>query len=564
MKVIKKHGKTVSAYRLGDRSEVIEKLIVEGKIMPREDGTFEVMSQKSVNGSGQIAKIGDYIKLDSTGCPYPNDEAFFNANHRHIEGDSYEQTPKPLLAWTVDEPITEEISFLIAHKGLVLNDKSPDKYFTAPLWGSLESSPRDSVLIFYSVNRNEADEITDADFNFVARSEFELSYNMLEEADGAGTISSNRVQNIVLFSSGISEANGILAYTKSELERAGYSCSYWRDLFAHAKDETNIALLPMLIKKIPSFDFAVLICEGHDRTIVMRGEESLEVPTMRDNVLFEVGLCAMALGPNRTILLCDGKARLPEDLTGTDGKSAVHVISYDSDAIECYADAAKDVVQTLNLERFSPLRGSVRDICDYIGRQCGILSPTIIGAAVSLANGYMSNFILRTLEKINEGIRLDGADSDELRFFADDKIFIHVLLPTDYTPNTPAIIKERKANLPKACIPSARFRPVELNCRIHNGDELHIYDYPTTLVTGYQTARMILRIDADDSHDVEAERRFNAKELDLFEHALRSLLNKDYIRETVTHFYSNDTLDEENAMIERLFSMISRVTVERV
>ena len=180
MRVTKKHGKTVRAYRLGDRSGVIEKLICEGKIIPHADGTYEVFSQESVNGSGQIAKIGDYIKLDSAGCPYPNDEAFFNANHRHIEGDSYEQIPKPLLAWTVDEPITEEISFLIAHKGLILNDKSQDKYFNAPLWGTVESSPRDSALIFYSVSRNEAGEITDADFNFVAKDEFEKTYRIIE------------------------------------------------------------------------------------------------------------------------------------------------------------------------------------------------------------------------------------------------------------------------------------------------------------------------------------------------------------------------------------------------
>lgn len=183
MKVIKKHGKTVSAYRLGDRSEVLDKLIAEGKLIPRADGTYEVFSQESVNGSGQIAKPGDYIKLDSVGSPYPNDAEFFNANHRHIEGDSYEQIPKPLLAWTVDEPITEEISFLIAHKGLILNDKSPDKYFNAPLWGTVESSPRDSVLIFYSVSRNEAGEITDADFNFVARAEFDKNYNIIKETE---------------------------------------------------------------------------------------------------------------------------------------------------------------------------------------------------------------------------------------------------------------------------------------------------------------------------------------------------------------------------------------------
>lgn len=180
MKVIKKHGKTVKAYRLGCESEVLDKLISEGKLIPCEHGTYEIMSQESVNGGGQIAHEGDYIKIDSSGNPYPNDAAFFGANHRHIEGDEYEQIPKPLLAWTADEPITEEIAFLIAHKGLILDDESFDKYFTAPLWGTLESSPCDSVVIFYSVSRNEVGEITDADFNFVARDEFEKTYRIIE------------------------------------------------------------------------------------------------------------------------------------------------------------------------------------------------------------------------------------------------------------------------------------------------------------------------------------------------------------------------------------------------
>ena len=93
--------------------------------------------------------------------------------------------------------------------------------------------------------------------------------------------------NVVLFSSGISEENGILEYVKEKLTDKGYSCVYWRDLFAGAHDMNNISLLPMLIKKIPSFDFAVLICEGHDRTYILRNGIEQETPTMRDNVLFD-------------------------------------------------------------------------------------------------------------------------------------------------------------------------------------------------------------------------------------------------------------------------------------
>ncbi len=181
MNVIKKHGKTVNAYCLGIDCEIIDRLINEGKIIPHTDGTYEIISLESVNGHGQTAKVGDYIKLDSSGSPYPNNAAFFRENHRHIKDNEYEQIPKPLLAWISDEPITDEVAFLIEHKGLELNENSFDKFFSAPLWGTVESSPRDSVLIFYSVERDECGEITDADFNFVARAEFEKTYTIIEQ-----------------------------------------------------------------------------------------------------------------------------------------------------------------------------------------------------------------------------------------------------------------------------------------------------------------------------------------------------------------------------------------------
>lgn len=47
-----------------------------------------------------------------------------------------------------------------------------------------------------------------------------------------GNVMKNK--NIILFSSGISEKNGTLFKVKELLEKKGYSCSYWRDLFAYA------------------------------------------------------------------------------------------------------------------------------------------------------------------------------------------------------------------------------------------------------------------------------------------------------------------------------------------
>lgn len=166
-----------------------------------------------------------------------------------------------------------------------------------------------------------------------------------------------RSQNIVLFSSGVSEREGISLAIRDALEAMGYSCSYWRELFRDAKDSRNISLLPMLVKKIPTFDFAVLICEGHDRTMVRRGEHGETVPTMRDNVLFEIGLCVMALGLPRVILVTDGQVRLPEDLMGPNNSLAVKQVCY------CAADAASVQQAAANTARYI---AGVPDACGQI------------------------------------------------------------------------------------------------------------------------------------------------------------------------------------------------------
>ena len=76
--------------------------------------------------------------------------------------------------------------------------------------------------------------------------------------------------NVVLFSSGYSEQNGILNKVISGLERKGYNVFCWRNLFQNAHKIDQIALLPILIKKIPTFDFAIIIGEGHDKTEMLR------------------------------------------------------------------------------------------------------------------------------------------------------------------------------------------------------------------------------------------------------------------------------------------------------
>lgn len=178
-KVIKKNGKIVKAYCLGESSVVERELIKEGKIVQNGSGGYELFSQEAVNGTGEKAVKGDYFKIDSKGFPYPNDKEFFEKNHVHIQGDAYEQIPKPVLAWTKDDENSSEIDFLIREKGLVIDKDNPVKYFNAPLWGSMLSAEADAIIVFYSIDRDEEGRIVDVDFNFVAKDEFDKLYSVM-------------------------------------------------------------------------------------------------------------------------------------------------------------------------------------------------------------------------------------------------------------------------------------------------------------------------------------------------------------------------------------------------
>lgn len=176
-KVIKNTGKIVHAWELGRNTDMEIQLREEGKIVYTNNGEYELFSQEAKSGSGEKAKAGDFFKVDKAGYPYPNKQDWFLANHRHIDADSYEQLPKPMDAWEATEPVTPEIDFLINHKGLKLSPDTPEQYFGAELWGAWLTAASNAVLIFYSVTRDENGVITDADFNFVARNEFEATYH---------------------------------------------------------------------------------------------------------------------------------------------------------------------------------------------------------------------------------------------------------------------------------------------------------------------------------------------------------------------------------------------------
>lgn len=180
-RAIKKTGNKVVAYQLGVDDREINELIKEGKIKKLSDTQYEIFSQEAINGIGEKANVGDYIKIDSTHHPYPNDKEFFIKNHRHITANEYEQISKPVWVWQADEPMCQEVQFLLDNKGLHIAANEEKKYFTAPLWGTTLSAAQNAYIVFYDIQKNSEGKIIDIDFNFVENKEFELTYEILSK-----------------------------------------------------------------------------------------------------------------------------------------------------------------------------------------------------------------------------------------------------------------------------------------------------------------------------------------------------------------------------------------------
>lgn len=350
------------------------------------------------------------------------------------------------------------------------------------------------------------------------------------------------MKNIVIFSSGISEKNGVLNIIKNKLESNGHRCSVWRDLFSTSNDISHISLLPMLIKKIPTFDYAVLICEGHDKTTMIRGDKAVIVNAMRDNVLFEIGLCSMALGLSKTILITDDSVRLPDDLVGAGNQIALK-------RVICKPTICETAIDDSVIEQIE----------EHIKIADNIMSPVVIGAASSTALGYLKNFVIRTFAYIEKGFM--DKDNQNKIFFDLENIYIHIWLPEAFKQDLAE--KKKALGLKKGHIEKADFRGVDFEYRME-GDSLHIYDCPSTMATSYDTAKMILEISADDTMDSFAEERFALKEIGLFYATIKSLLNRDFILQTVNGF--RDLSEEEKSVItDKICSMMhSNIEIVRV
>lgn len=376
-----------------------------------------------------------------------------------------------------------------------------------------------------------------------------------------------RQQSIIIFSATKSDdkCDNVMSFFKASY----HNCYRWQQLFDEkVKDDNNRMILPMLIKKIPTFDFAIILSDSTD-ILEQEIESDKKIDTkkileqkieykegeivkhvirkyvMRDNVLFECGLCIMALGTDRVILLREKNTYIPPDLFSGFGKMGIETFEYNSD-----------------LANFNE---KLKEVYKYIKEKASHISPIVIGAAISTADAYLSNFILRfweNIEKVSEEGKKNGFFTDldtNDQFHLDvSHIGMSIIIPAEINSNLSTDINEYyKVHNYKRGITFSEgiFRGVEFRYK-KIGNRYLVCDYPSTLTASFTTAKDILNLSADEKeNDADAEKRFLLKERDSFVYTLKKLMTTESLKLKLATFKKDDT------QIEELLSRMKQVEI---
>lgn len=320
----------------------------------------------------------------------------------------------------------------------------------------------------------------------------------------------NSNTQIVIFSSGNQKET--IAHLAFVLNQYNCQCTLWTELFTRQDEGQKYALLPALLKKIPTFDFAIILATPDEFIKRQRNGVIEEYAGMRDNIIFEIGLCVMALGTNRTIILRDKNVYLFDDLIGVSG---IHLesslLSASALGVKCFSYANEEQLKSL-----------FTDIAQYIKIEHEVFSPIVIGSACSTAIGYFNMYIKRMtilLKDYPMGV------CKELR----------ILIPEYITSTIYEDIKKyyRENQYESIVIPAVKGRDITSYYKMEN-DVMVICDIPTSVGASYETAKDILAVDAADLKDVKAEIRFLRKEANMFYLTLKKLLAMIILPENVS------------------------------
>lgn len=358
-----------------------------------------------------------------------------------------------------------------------------------------------------------------------------------------------RKQNVIVFSAGESLRNKKVEYIQKQLTQRenDICCLDWQDLFRGANHADRIALLPALMKKIPTFDFALIFAEGVDQ-VTMRGKE--KYTAMRDNVVFELGLCLMALGAERVILLSEEGMRLPDDLLGI-GRIGLEHITYTTEPDSSQVAALLEQTIHRKSERLElPLSVQVDRVISHISDNADIVSPVFVGAAVSSAEAYFSNFIIRLLAGLDGPLLREGHNTPLV--LTEEPTF-QIVFPTTVDSMTPDAILHyyERLGAENFVIENAGARSLSFRGTLRDG-RLTIVDVPTSVTASYSVVNSILNIDSDDIYDRTAEERFVTKEMDIYEYTLKKLFTPEVASARLSRIRDNDKRARIIRALERI------------
>lgn len=169
----------IQAWELGAGSDMEKEMIRCGKIVAHPGGSYELFSREAPEGKGQMAKAGDFLKVDEKGYPRPQERSSFLQEHQHLEGDWYQQEARPRKIWRLGDPDCEEIRFLLDRGLLRIRPDDPRRCFSAFLWETEETAASDAVIVFFGVDRDPEGRIAGINFNFVDKEYFNTHYRVI-------------------------------------------------------------------------------------------------------------------------------------------------------------------------------------------------------------------------------------------------------------------------------------------------------------------------------------------------------------------------------------------------
>lgn len=328
-----------------------------------------------------------------------------------------------------------------------------------------------------------------------------------------------REQNVILFSAGESVRNKKVEWIQNYLRDKGIHCLSWNELFRGANSAEQISLLPILMKKIPTFDFALILAEGVDQVTMRQGTEAYSA--MRDNVVFELGLCVMALGAERVILLAEEGVRLVDDLSAFGKIGLTHISYAKEDGLAIPAAKLHAIIDAKARSLGERFYEQLDQVIAHINGNADIVSPVFVGAAVSSAEAYFTNFIVRLLEHIEEPIYPEKGGEPFTLSLAPE---VQIVLPASVDSMTSGGISAyyERVGADTFFLQRAGARGLSFRGKLQDG-KLTVIDVPTSVTASYSVVSSILNIDSDEAYDPEAEERFATKEMDIYEYTLKKL-----------------------------------------